>query len=739
MLKGWLDKIPTPILALLGPVGLVLTAFKHWDDIKGIAKGAYKGIKLWLSTKPVALFTKIKGQVGKVIGFFSNMKDKIIGHGKAAYVGVKLWLMTKLGAISSKIKGKVDAVIGFFSDMSGKIVGFGKASYEGIKLWLSGKIGTISDTIKVKVDAITAFFGDMKDTVVGYAEAVYTGVETWMSTNLGAIFDVIKLKVEAVTGFFGAMKDGIVGIAEAVYNGVKTWMSDKIGAIFDGIKAKVDAVVGFFSGMKDTIVGNSIVPEMVNLVDSEFARMGTAMTDETASAKDEVVTNLEDMTEASNDLNDANGAIATSTQAATEKAPVYGIALAALAGQMGGAAGQAMNLVVAMRAHNEEQKLAAETGAATEKEFSKIQIGAATLGAAFSAIGEAVGGTAGAVLSELGTIASAFATGGVVAGIMAGIGSLVKGIKGLFGRGKKKREKAAAEEKARLAEVAAAAEEAAERMRAAAEKVAAEIKAYWDGIYNGAVSGYDRAQAAGVAAYDEIFLAAIESGLGQEEAIAAATAAQEEATAKTLAAEGEKFIRLAAFEAALHEIRNGNAAGAADAAVQAAADTRAAWETAMDAVTLADQAAGDSMIDTANKVAAIQEKQAAAAAAAQVAAAEAAKDAWTWEPSDSSGDDEIPGGFQDPEGFPGFQHGGPVQAGKPILVGEAGPELFIPSQGGRIDPNVSSAGGGANAKELAAAVSEALQNTRIEVDGRQLGRLTIRHQPIAVAELGGRR
>ena len=256
-------------------------------------------------------------------------------------------------------------------------------------------------------------------------------------------------------------------------------------------------------------------------------------------------------------------------------------------------------------------------------------------------------------------------------------------------------------------------------------------------MYNATISAFDQAKAAGVAAYDEIYLAAIESGINQADAMQLAASAQIATTNEILRVEGEKFARLAAFEAALEAIRSGNAAGAADAAALAAAQTRAAWETAMDAVTAADQAAGDSMIDTANKVAAIQEKQAAAAAAAQVAAAEAAKNAWTWEPP-SQGDDEIPG-FQDPPGYDGFQHGGPVQAGKPILVGEAGPELFIPSQGGRIDPNVSSAGGGVNAKELAAAVSEALQNTRIEVDGRQLGRLTIRHQPIAVAELGGRR
>ena len=33
------------------------------------------------------------------------------------------------------------------------------------------------------------------------------------------------------------------------------------------------------------------------------------------------------------------------------------------------------------------------------------------------------------------------------------------------------------------------------------------------------------------------------------------------------------------------------------------------------------------------------------------------------------------------------QHGGPVGAGKPYIVGERGPELFVPNQSGRIEPN----------------------------------------------------
>ncbi len=39
------------------------------------------------------------------------------------------------------------------------------------------------------------------------------------------------------------------------------------------------------------------------------------------------------------------------------------------------------------------------------------------------------------------------------------------------------------------------------------------------------------------------------------------------------------------------------------------------------------------------------------------------------------------------------RHGGPVSAGEPFIVGEAGPELFIPDQAGRIIPNGGSVGG----------------------------------------------
>ena len=102
------------------------------------------------------------------------------------------------------------------------------------------------------------------------------------------------------------------------------------------------------------------------------------------------------------------------------------VTLAALAGQMGGASGQSLNLVTSMIQTNDQL----QDG---EEGFSKIAIGAAVAGAAFNMLGDAIGGTAGKILSSVGDIATAFATGGPIAGAIAAVGALIGGLKSLFG------------------------------------------------------------------------------------------------------------------------------------------------------------------------------------------------------------------------------------------------------------------------------------------------------------------
>lgn len=56
-------------------------------------------------------------------------------------------------------------------------------------------------------------------------------------------------------------------------------------------------------------------------------------------------------------------------------------------------------------------------------------------------------------------------------------------------------------------------------------------------------------------------------------------------------------------------------------------------------------------------------------------------------------------------GLPGRAQGGLVAPQRPYLVGERGPELFVPASAGRVEPNVRNSGGGAREVRVAIALN----------------------------------
>ena len=102
------------------------------------------------------------------------------------------------------------------------------------------------------------------------------------------------------------------------------------------------------------------------------------------------------------------------------------VTLAAVSGQIGGASGQAINLFTSMRQSNAALKEG-------EKGFGKARQGAALFSGAMKDLAKQVGGTAGEILNAASNIASAFATGGPVAGAIAAVSEGIKGLFSLFG------------------------------------------------------------------------------------------------------------------------------------------------------------------------------------------------------------------------------------------------------------------------------------------------------------------
>ena len=77
--------------------------------------------------------------------------------------------------------------------------------------------------------------------------------------------------------------------------------------------------------------------------------------------------------------------------------------------------------------------------------------------------------------------------------------------------------------------------------------------------------------------------------------------------------------------------------------------------------------------------------------------------------------------------------GGPVTAGRPYIVGEQRPELFVPNRSGRIVPRVDvDAGGGLTAQDRALLLAVAGRPVSVQVDGREVAYAANGHNDWAV-------
>lgn len=221
-----------------------------------------------------------------------------------------------------------------------------------------------------------------------------------------------------------------------------------------------------------------------------------------------------------------------------------------------------------------------------------------------------------------------------------------------------------------------------------------------------AMAAFYAARDAGIQAYDETLQAAIEAGLGEEEATAKALAAQIAASEAAIAQRKEEFAFDAAINAAMALGAHATADERIAAAEEAARVAMESWDAAMTAVTASDAAATaaiqDNAVETASVGAAESARMADAAtaeynrmAAGMAAAAgdiQGSIDSIKGKTVDvrvnhhtrytSSGSSDEPSGT----GGEGEARalGGPVSGGRSYWVGELGPELYTPRGSGHI-------------------------------------------------------
>lgn len=212
---------------------------------------------------------------------------------------VAAWMLfgDKIGPVLSDLWSKVQEVLG------PKLMALVETVKSGLTALWQGPFG---DALRMVI-TILGEFGAAYTSVMG--EALIRIISEAVDLISGAfttIVNVIKLVVAVLTGdwagaweatkalvsgvvttilnVINSLAPGATAAMKALYEGVKTWVWDRLNAIWDGVKAKIETVKGWFFGLYDAVVGHSYIPDMVDEIGQNMARLQSLMVDPARAA-----------------------------------------------------------------------------------------------------------------------------------------------------------------------------------------------------------------------------------------------------------------------------------------------------------------------------------------------------------------------------------------------------------------------------------------------------------------------
>lgn len=131
----------------------------------------------------------------------------------------------------------------------------------------------ITGTFKVIVDAVKLVYH------------VLTGdwAAAWEDAK-----NLVKHAVEGIGGAIAHLTEAAIGAVKALYQGVKDWIGDKLAAIWDGAKKMIQGLGDKFKWLWDVVVGHSYIPDMVDAIGANMARLDALMVKPATKAADAV-------------------------------------------------------------------------------------------------------------------------------------------------------------------------------------------------------------------------------------------------------------------------------------------------------------------------------------------------------------------------------------------------------------------------------------------------------------------
>lgn len=157
------------------------------------------------------------------------------------------------------------------------------ALYLAFKNW-----DKIEPIVRAMVEAVAGALRRMGAMLVGDIRKAVEGVAGVIRGMKDNSIAAVRSMVEGMANAIRGMKDAVVGAVRAMVEGVANAIRGKLGAAFDWAKEKVRQFKDAVRDMAESVALKSDIPDMVEIVAQEMARLGQVMVDPAISATDKV-------------------------------------------------------------------------------------------------------------------------------------------------------------------------------------------------------------------------------------------------------------------------------------------------------------------------------------------------------------------------------------------------------------------------------------------------------------------
>ena len=250
------------VAAAIGPLLMVV----------GSLLGAVSTIAAFMAGPAAAAFgafllplLPIIAGVAALVAVFMLFRDQITPV-------LKEWGATVAEVLGPKVTPLIDALKSAFT---GFVALVAPLFSPGGKL--TGAMDLFLNVLTRVVGAITAALGGALDFITGIFNAIGALLRGDWSAMWGHLGNAVTGLLKGILGAFAAFSPEVVSWVKKTWEGVKLWLVDKFATIVKAVGEKVQAVAGFFKHLWDAVVGHSYVPDMVDGIRDEFARLDEVM------------------------------------------------------------------------------------------------------------------------------------------------------------------------------------------------------------------------------------------------------------------------------------------------------------------------------------------------------------------------------------------------------------------------------------------------------------------------------